>query len=149
MHCNNHIQKEAQGSCAYCGHLFCEDCLTLIDGRYYCKAHVQTMFDEQRRAKESAAAQPTPPPYGYPPGVTINNVNAGYMMHPYSTKSRLVAFLLCLFFGVGGFHRFYAGKIGTGLLWLFTGGFFGFGWIIDLICIVLGIFRDGEGRIIR
>ncbi|MDD4772461.1 MAG: NINE protein [Eubacteriales bacterium] len=61
-------------------------------------------------------------------------------------KSRLVAALLCFFFGVLGAHRFYVGKIGTGFLWLFTAGFFGIGWIIDLILIIVGGFRDKAGR---
>ena len=48
-------------------------------------------------------------------------------------KSKPVAYLLWLFLGLIGAHRFYLGKIGTGILWLFTGGLFGIGWIIDLI----------------
>ena len=35
---------------------------------------------------------------------------------PSSPKSRLVAFLLCFFLGELGIHRFYVGKVGTGLL---------------------------------
>jgi TM2 domain-containing membrane protein YozV len=45
----------------------------------------------------------------------------------------LVAFLLCFFVGVFGVHRFYAGKIGTGLLQLVTLGGLGIWAFIDLL----------------
>lgn len=61
-------------------------------------------------------------------------------------KSRWLTFFLCLFLGVLGVHRFYVGKVGTGLLWLCTGGFFGIGFIVDLCTIALGGFRDKMGR---
>ena len=51
-------------------------------------------------------------------------------------KNKWVAFLLCFFLGYLGAHRFYEGKIGTGLLWLFTGGLLGIGWLVDLIIIL-------------
>ena len=63
-----------------------------------------------------------------------------------SSKSRLIAFLLCLFLGPAGIHRFYVGKVGTGLLWLFTGGLFSVGWIFDLSQLVLGLFRKKDGN---
>ena len=66
-----------------------------------------------------------------------------------SAKDFWATLLLCLFVGVLGIHRFYVGKIGTGLIWLFTGGVFGIGWIVDLIFIITGNFTDKQGNVIR
>jgi len=63
-----------------------------------------------------------------------------------SDKRILPAFLLCFFFGVFGVHRFYAGKIGTGILELVTIGGFGIWWLVDLILILTGSLKDGNGR---
>jgi hypothetical protein len=65
-----------------------------------------------------------------------------------SPFSRLLAFVLAFFFGFWGVHRFYTGRILTGLLWFFTGGLLGFGWFFDLILIAIGRFKDGQGRIL-
>ncbi|MDR0583788.1 MAG: TM2 domain-containing protein [Treponema sp.] len=48
-------------------------------------------------------------------------------------KSKLTAYLLCIFLGFWGGHRFYIGKIWTGVLYFFTFGLFGIGWLVDLI----------------
>ena len=66
-----------------------------------------------------------------------------------SSKSRLAALLLCIFLGGLGIHRFYAGKIGTGIIWLLTGGLFGIGCLIDLILIICGSFKDKKGAVIK
>lgn len=51
-------------------------------------------------------------------------------------KNKWVALLLCFFFGAFGVHRFYEGKIGTGILYLLTLGVFGFGVLIDFFKIL-------------
>ena len=67
-----------------------------------------------------------------------------------SPKSRLVALLLCFFFGVFGARRCYVGKVGTGLLELVTIGGCGIWMLIDLIIITVGSFTDREGlRVFR
>ncbi|MCR4408867.1 MAG: TM2 domain-containing protein [Candidatus Saccharicenans sp.] len=63
-----------------------------------------------------------------------------------SEKSRLVTFLLCWLFGLFGGHRFYVGKTGTGLIWLFTLGCLGIGVLVDLIMILLGKFYDAQNK---
>lgn len=66
-----------------------------------------------------------------------------------SPKLRLAAALFCGFFGFLGIHRFYVGKVGTGILMILTVGGFGIWTVIDFIFIVLGQFRDKEGRLVR
>ena len=61
----------------------------------------------------------------------------------------LPAFLLCLFMGSLGAHRYYVGKIGTGLLMLVTAGGLGIWVLIDLIMILAGSFRDIDGKTLR
>jgi hypothetical protein len=68
--------------------------------------------------------------------------------NPVSPSSRLVATLLCGFLGVLGVHRFYVGKIGTGILLLLTGGGLGIWWLVDLVLIIVGRFRDEQGRVL-
>ena len=68
-----------------------------------------------------------------------------------SDKRKTPALLLCIlgFFGIAGLHRFYVGKIGTGLLWLCTGGFFLIGTLVALFHLLLGKFRDNTGVPLR
>lgn len=50
--------------------------------------------------------------------------------------NKWVSLLLCFFLGYFGAHKFYEGKIGTGLLYLCTVGLFGIGWMFDIFAIL-------------
>jgi TM2 domain-containing membrane protein YozV len=60
-------------------------------------------------------------------------------------KRILPAFLLCFFLGIFGAHRFYVGKVGTGIAQIFTIGGLGFWTLFDLILILTGSFTDSNG----
>jgi hypothetical protein len=63
-----------------------------------------------------------------------------------SDKSHGVALALAIVLGVFGAHRFYAGKVGTGLLQLATLGGMGIWYLYDVIMVASGQFKDDEGR---
>ena len=141
MQCTKHPEKEATGTCTYCGKFFCEDCLVDINGRNYCREHVSAAIEEQKTATAN-------------PSIIINNAasssasavsNGGLGGLRTSNKKKMTALLLCIFGGVLGLHRFYVGKVGLGFLYLFTGALCGIGWIVDIIKIATGTFRDAFG----
>ena len=98
--------------------------------------------------------------YSRPDNIIINNNNnasssasASAMFgnaSNVSPKSWLVTLLLCLFLGTIGIHRFYVGKIGTGILMilLLMTGISAICAVIDLILIILGKFKDKQGLLI-
>ena len=63
-----------------------------------------------------------------------------------SDKKILPAFILCWFLGVFGVHRFYVGKVGSGVVQLLTLGAFGIWTFVDFIMLLCGKFTDKEGR---
>lgn len=72
----------------------------------------------------------------YPPAAPVRQV---------STKKRGVMLALWLFLGIAGVHWFYSGRIGKGVLYLFTMGLFGFGWLWDFFAITFGKPLDRNG----
>ena len=121
----------------------------------YCKTHI---FDRSRKCPncgstrfltdDEPAPQPTPPPAQ--PEVRTVYVDRPvyqpvYVQQTQSQCNWLATLLLCFFGGTLGLHRFYVGKVGTGLLYLFTVGWCGIGYLVDLILIAVGSFRDKSG----
>ncbi|MFV0350945.1 MAG: TM2 domain-containing protein [Oscillospiraceae bacterium] len=111
---------------------FCPNC-----GNQISQTNTQNAVPPQQPQYQQAPYQQVPPQ------VVVNNVP--YPVPMVSPKSRTVALILCIFLGYLGIHRFYAGKVGTGILWLLTAGCFGIGAFVDLIIICVGSFKDGNG----
>lgn len=66
-----------------------------------------------------------------------------------SDKSKKVAFFWCILGGYLGLHYFYVGRIGRGLVAMFTLNFFLLGWLRDLHRIRVGKFTDNVGQPLR
>ncbi len=106
---------------------FCKHCGAKIPVAAVICTHCGCQVEEVKQAEQ--------------PSIVINNANSNVnsnvnaAMFGVRAKNKWVAFFLCLFLGYFGAHKFYEGKIGMGILYLFTVGLFGIGWFID--CIVL------------
>lgn len=111
--------------CKHCGSLIHKDCVICPK----CG----------RQVEELQSAQPN---------VVINNSNNnvntnnnsnmnGYYGPVGRMKNKWLALLLCFFVGFLGAHRFYEGKILSGILYFFTGGLMGLGVLADLVLILL------------
>lgn len=81
----------------------------------------------------------------------LNQMSAGVAsaQATVSEKGFVPAILLCYFLGVLGIHRFYVGKIGTGILMILTFGGFGIWVIVDMVLIATGSFKDKQGLLIK
>ena len=66
-----------------------------------------------------------------------------------SEKSFVATLILCILLGGLGVHRFYVGKIGTGILMLLTFGGLGIWTLVDIIVIAVGNFKDSNGLPIK
>jgi len=65
-----------------------------------------------------------------------------------SPRNYTTVLVLTIFLGSLGIHRFAWGKVGTGIVYLFTYGLFLIGWIVDIVTVASGRFTDSQGRVV-
>lgn len=121
----------------------CKKCGAEVGSEYrlcpYCRTELEYPTSNQQAQQPTIIVQNV-----------INNDNNVYggrtvVAHPSrSSKSKMVTLILAIFLGYLGIHRFYAGKVGSGILYFLTAGLFFFGWIYDIIKIASGTFRDAN-----
>lgn len=106
--------------CRFCGEKIPEDAIICTK----CGRQIEVLKQEQ-------------------PNIVINNTNTNTNTNKIpndryfgKTKNKWVALLLCIFLGYFGGHKFYEGKIGMGILYIFTFGLFGIGWFIDFVTLL-------------
>lgn len=116
----NHNNQERTKFCKYCGAKIHEDAVMCT----YCGRQVEQLKSEQ-------------------PQVVVNNTNANTNVNRNfnvggrgNPRNKWVALALCVLLGWAGGHKFYEGKAGMGLLYLFTWGLFGIGILVDFITIL-------------
>lgn len=102
--------------CKFCGEKIPEDAVMCV----HCGRQVEQLKSEQ-------------------PQVVINNSNTNVNKNVGfngRAKNKWIALMLCIFIGYLGAHKFYEEKAGMGVLYLFTFGLFGIGWILDIISLI-------------
>lgn len=108
-HCGKEIPDDA---------VICTHCGRQVEELKTANSDQPIIINNSASSSASAAASTA---YAMPRGKAIN---------------KTTALLLCIFLGGFGAHKFYEGKTGMGILYLFTAGLFGIGWIIDIIAIL-------------
>lgn len=130
----SNISKENQKFCKHCGQLIDKECIICPK----CGKQVEELKGQEPNIVINNTSNSSSNAVAY----AVNNGSNGI-----SPKSRLITLILCIFLGIFGAHRFYTGKIITGiimiplmLVWI------GEIWLlIDLILIIIGAFRDKNG----
>ena len=65
-----------------------------------------------------------------------------------SDKDWLITLILAFLGGTIGLHHFYCNRVGKGILYIFTFGLFGIGFLVDLILIVMKKYKDKDGAVV-
>lgn len=113
---------------------FCTKCGAKLEDDYAvcpdCGARCMDNSKDSQPQQQTAQAQ------------TNNTTANGAKSTPVGKKcNKWTSVLLCFFLGGYGAHKFYEGKMGMGILYLFTAGLLGIGVLVDLLTLV---FKEGE-----
>lgn len=131
----------------------CKHCGAEVGSEYRLCPYCRTELEYPTQNQNNGGGQPT---------IIVQNVisnenavsnrnNVGYAVRGIacSPKSKNLTLILAIVLGFVGAHRFYVGKVGSGIVWLFTCGGFFFGYIYDIIKVLSGTFKDGNGLPIK
>jgi len=135
----NTIPQGGTSKCEYCG-------ITLVSNK---PLTTQIPIIESQPVVTTSLSQPinvhetvnSPTPYVFQPYYSQASFS--------SQRKKSVALILCIFLGFFGGHMFYVGRVGLGILYLFTAGLFFVGIIVDLLKILSGTFKDSNGSLIK
>lgn len=127
---------------------YCPECGEKINGGQSGLCESQVTFDDYigktKRCKKCGEMMPDDSFYCLNCGNVFSEQNAEFetihdkiKMMTGTWRNKWIALTLCILFGWLGIHRFYEGKVFTGLLYLCTFGFLGIGWFIDIIRIMI------------
>ena len=117
----------------------CKNCGAQVDSIYrlcpYCNSEIEYPDSNKQVIIQNIYNGPAPQQPQYAPQQNQN----------VSSKDKLIALILCVMLGILGIHYFYVGRVGKGMLYLFTYGILGIGWILDIISLASGNFKDQYG----
>lgn len=128
----------------------CQSCGANVNGAFceYCGAkmpveRVETQTINAEHVVVNNYYQSSP---GEPAGYARSQQFSGnFDVDGASPKSKLITLILWFFLGLFGGHRFYIGSYGLAVVYLFTLGLFGIGWLADLALLLLGRLKDRDG----
>ena len=140
--------------CTNCGrklldeYEYCPECGKRITGEYSDPYETQASFDDYvgktKRCRKCGAIMPDDSFYCLNCGsafpeqdIDFKTIHNKIKMMTGTWCNKWIALTLCILFGYLGVHRFYEGKVFTGILYLCTFGFLGIGWFIDIIRILM------------
>ena len=127
----------------------CKHCGAEVGSEYRLCPYCRTELEYPTQNQNNGGGQPTIIVQNIISGenAVSNRNNVGYAVRGVacSPKSKKLTLILAIALGFFGIHRFYVGKIGSGFIWLLTCGGFFFGYIYDIIKVLSGTFKDGNG----